>query len=213
MGKNSCQSKINKIQVFIPHQLIETAISPLDLLSIERKISDKILPAPMGVCYEVVYRFSERLDSDYHHFYDWKNRCNNLRNKKHNIVNQILEICDFADGDPYQLYQEIVTNDQIIGTKIKPLKAEYRQDVMAVLYETGIPFTLWIREHPEMTCEQTLDTLCQDCSLNDLLLKIKEQRGKAWKSKDKNHLGNHVSLLWDDADLIPPKTLLNYDSL
>ncbi|MCH2247184.1 MAG: serine protease [Crocosphaera sp.] len=209
-----CDCKIKNIQVFLPHELIEESLKPLDLLSIERRFSPKINPAPMGVIYEIVYRFSERIEPENSDrpIYAWKDKCNLLENQKQEIVSKIRDICDFSEMDIFELYKELI-DEKIIGAKIKLLKAEDRQEVMQVLYEAGIPFALWVREHQNVNCQETLDKLCQQCTLNNLLSNIKEQRYNAWRGKEALHIGNHLSLLWDDATLVPSKSTLDYNNL
>ncbi|MBP0020196.1 MAG: trypsin-like peptidase domain-containing protein [Cyanobacteria bacterium SBLK] len=105
--------------------------------------------------------------------------------------------------------------------------------IATALYYAGIPLALWIRSPAqELNCD-ALEQMWQqiwekmrgkDCECpiwekiygkdrksiltQELPKKLKDLRHDAWETQDEKHIGNHLSLLWDDPNLAPPDRLL-----
>ncbi len=197
---------IEQLQVFCPYKLIEKQIEPIDLLTIDEKPS--FAPPTMGVNYQIAVRFSERLkivkDRE---TYLWEDKCELLRKNQGKILSQMPEpeVCNFSDINPLELFRKLISNE-VIGAKLEILPQSDRENVMEVFYSAGIPFALWVRESKSSNCQETLADICQNCKLENLSSHIREKRREAWGNP--NHIGNHLSLLWDDCHLVPPNHLL-----
>jgi hypothetical protein len=197
---NLCQCSINKIQIFFPYKLIEKEIEPIDLLTIDKNPS--FAPPPMGKKYEVIVRFSERLKTTLdQESLLWQNKCKKLKEKKGKIVATITEICGFCDSEPFELYKKIMP-ENIIGARLEILQESHRENVMEAFYYAGIPLAIWVREAENFECQETLENICHQCNLENLSAHLKEKRRTDWRKP--NHIGNHLSLLWDDYQLVPP---------
>jgi hypothetical protein len=195
-----CQCSINKIQIFFPYKLIEKEIEPIDLLTIDKNPS--FAPPPMGKKYEVIVRFSERLKTTLdQESLLWQNKCKKLKEKKGKIVATITEICGFCDSEPFELYRKIMP-ENIIGARLEILQESHRENVMEAFYYAGIPLAIWVREAENFECQETLENICHQCNLENLSAHLKEKRRTDWRKP--NHIGNHLSLLWDDYQLVPP---------
>ena len=90
------------------------------------------------------------------------------------------------------------------------LQPEKRESVMEAFYYAGIPVALWMRPEAEnIDCAEELQNICNACnSWSDLPKVIKQKRSEAWEQDIDIHIGNHLSLLWDDPNIVPPITKL-----
>ncbi|MCZ8119082.1 MAG: trypsin-like peptidase domain-containing protein [Microcystis sp. LE18-22.4A] len=228
-SENICQSSLEKVQFFLPYRFIEKEIKPIDLFSIDEvATATGCDPHHWGVDHEIIMRFSERITAENinnQQSYLWMKKCQLFRNIQQQNLTQILkceeEIKELIESNNQQiviLKKPLANNDHpnkilkyhkfnnVIGSRLTNLSQENSlelKNILAILYETGIPLSLWIRPdaNPELNCQEKLDPICQ-CPLEKLPEIIKNRRSAAWL--EDNHIGNHLSLLWDDYQLVPP---------
>ncbi len=228
-SENICQSSLEKVQFFLPYRFIEKEIKPIDLFSIDEvATATGCDPHHWGVDHEIIMRFSERITAENinnQQSYLWMKKCQLFRNIQQQNLTQILkceeEIQKLIESNNQQtviLKKPLANNDHpnkilkyhkfnnVIGSRLTNLSQENSlelKNILAILYETGIPLSLWIRPdaNPELNCQEKLDPICQ-CPLEKLPEIIKNRRSAAWL--EDNHIGNHLSLLWDDYQLVPP---------
>ena len=228
-SENICQSSLEKVQFFLPYRFIEKEIKPIDLFSIDEvATATGCDPHHWGVDHEIIMRFSERITAENinnQQTYLWIKKCQLFRNIQQQNLTQILkceeEIKELIESNNQQTIifkKHLANNDHpnkilkyhkfnnVIGSRLTNLSQENSlelKNILAILYETGIPLSLWIRPdaNPELNCQEKLDPICQ-CPLEKLPEIIKNRRSAAWL--EDNHIGNHLSLLWDDYQLVPP---------
>ncbi len=237
--KNKKLNFIEKIKVFLPYKLIECSnIPPLDTLIIKEKYSKSItvkdviikmlkslfrhfskssvshsdaynyiIPDTFGKQYELTLEFSERLRID-HHFSKWekKRKIFDEFNQESCPIEKILPLRKMEKQNLKDLYIEL--DQEILGIRfINKIKIE---TAMQMLYHAGIPFALWVRQDiSELNTEEELDNICKKGCLERLSSTIKHKRYEAWRENKHNHIGNHLSLLCDTANLLPPSHLLS----
>lgn len=228
-SEHICQSSLEKVQFFLPYRFIEKEIKPIDLFSIDEvATATGCDPHHWGVDHEIIMRFSERITAENinnQQSYLWMKKCQLFRNIQQQNLTQILkceeEIQKLIESNNQQIVifkKTLANNDHpnkilkyhkfnnVIGSRLTNLSQENSlelKNILAILYETGIPLSLWIRPdaNPELNCQERLDPMCQ-CPLEKLPEIIKNKRFDAWL--EDNHIGNHLSLLWDDYQLVPP---------
>ena len=228
-SENICQSSLEKVQFFLPYRFIEKEIKPIDLFSIDEvATATGCDPHHWGVDHEIIMRFSERITAENinnQQSYLWIKKCQLFRNIQQQNLTQILkceeEIQKLIESNNQQTVifkKPLANNDHpnkilkyhkfnnVIGSRLTNLSQENSlelKNILAILYETGIPLSLWIRPdaNPQLNCQEKLDPICQ-CPLEKLPEIIKNKRSAAWL--EDNHIGNHLSLLWDDYQLVPP---------
>ncbi|MCA2723100.1 MAG: trypsin-like peptidase domain-containing protein [Microcystis sp. M048S1] len=228
-SENICQSSLEKVQFFLPYRFIEKEIKPIDLFSIDEvATATGCDPHHWGIDHEIIMRFSERITAENinnQQTYLWIKKCQLFRNIQQQNLTQILkceeEIKELIESNNQQTVifkKPLANNDHpnkilkyhkfnnVIGSRLTNLSQENSlelKNILAILYETGIPLSLWIRPdaNPELNCQEKLDPICQ-CPLEKLPEIIKNRRSAAWL--EDNHIGNHLSLLWDDYQLVPP---------
>jgi arsenate reductase-like glutaredoxin family protein len=228
-SENICQSSLEKVQFFLPYRFIEKEIKPIDLFSIDEvATATGCDPHHWGIDHEIIMRFSERITAENiknQQSYLWMKKCQLFRNIQQQSLTQILkceeEIQELIESNNQQaiIFKKTLANNDhpnkilkyhkfnnVIGSRLTNLSQENSlelKNILAILYETGIPLSLWIRPdaNPELNCQEKLDPICQ-CPLEKLPEIIKNNRSVAWL--EDNHIGNHLSLLWDDYQLVPP---------
>jgi len=199
-----CQCNVKKIQLFLPYRLIDRERKSIDQWSIDDSVPEH-LKTIWGVECEVAVRFSERLklpeNSD---IYVNKSRTKwqALTGKPRKQAIDILHLSDW--GSPKKLFKQI-NSDDVVAVRLKEvLQASKQQSIMETFYYAGIPVALWIRSEAEsLMCNGELDKICQSCCWNELPKSIRNQRYEAWEKESDTHIG-HLSLLWDDFNLVPP---------
>ena len=74
-------------------------------------------------------------------------------------------------------------------------------------YYAGIPVALWVRpgEAENIDCGKELTDLCNACNCwSNLPKAIKAKRCESLQEDLDTNIGNHLSLLWDDPNIVPP---------
>ena len=70
-----------------------------------------------------------------------------------------------------------------------------------------MPLAIWGRQNlVQVTNEAELDRVLNDCCLDELPHTVKEERRAARRMAEDSHVGHHLSLLWDDPYLVPPRS-------
>ncbi|MBD2303028.1 hypothetical protein [Nostoc sp. FACHB-190] len=202
--KNRNLNNIQKIKVFLPYKLIDCEINPIDKLTIKEEYPRFITPDTFGKEYEIILEFSERLGIN-HEVVKWEKKRNNFISCK--LVQDIFITEKLDNVKLKQLYKKL-DSDSVFGFRF--INTIDIKIVMEILFYSGIPFALWVRkEIPEVNLQEELDNICQSGCLESLSSIIKEKRCEAWQEEDNdNHIGNHLSLMFDTANLRPlPKQL------
>ena len=198
---------LEKIAIFLPYKLIDRDIKPVD-----QYISDPNIPeyfqTLLGEQCEITLRFSERL------------RLSGNSNAELNKFNQkwrsltsrqgarVIDIFhpSATSGNSKKFFRQIFADDVAAVRLTEVLQPEKRESVMEAFYYAGIPVALWMRPEAEnIDCAEELQNICNACnSLSNLPGTIKAKRSEAWKQDIDRHIGNHLSLLWEDPDIVPP---------
>ncbi|MBK1990214.1 CHAT domain-containing protein [Sphaerospermopsis aphanizomenoides BCCUSP55] len=189
--------RVGKIQFFLPCKFI----APIDSFSIRRQGGYLSL----GAHYEVNIRFVERTKKpvnieEKEIMMQWRNNCRQLKeiiDNRQSINFMELEYSDNRNQLIQLLNQQLAIrlNFAVVSDKI--------ETVMNVLYNTSIPLAIWVREEVD-NYQQNLDRICrQSRCLNTLSEVVRNQRLEA--EENNHHIGRHLSFLWDDYYLLPPK--------
>jgi hypothetical protein len=79
--------------------------------------------------------------------------------------------------------------------------------IFTILLEIGMPLAVWGRCNFEHSSNEALLTnVLRECQLEQLPQAVRQCRQQSRRHSSTNHIGHHLSLLWDDPDLIPPKS-------
>jgi hypothetical protein len=88
-----------------------------------------------------------------------------------------------------------------LGLALSDSDEQVKRDVGDALGESGVPVAVWPRRRSNRAeVESALPGLGQAGGWIHLTEQVLEQRRAAQKSKDQNHLGFHLTLLWDDPN-------------
>ena len=201
-----CQCTIQKIHFFLPYILVDQQAPSIDCLVIE--LNNPFSPS-IGTKYEVVVRFSERLkpteeEDQYSIIYKekWQIVKDNLKQSVVQILHQSENI------NPRKLFKQLMSDD-IVGVRITaPIPKVKLEFIMQAFYFAGIPIAVWLREGAnKLNCCQELNSIYQESCLEELPRNIKDRRFQDW-DEEPEAIGNHISLLWDDIELSPKRSLI-----
>lgn len=123
------------------------------------------------------------------------------------------DICHaFVLGDGLAIEPDLVTQlnqPTSVGLKASMVYEDSQYPkVFGALIATGTPAAVWLRHDQfakEICAVADLDTLLT-CKIATLPEKVKEVRSKALGCEENEHIGHHLSFLWEDPALIPPGT-------
>ncbi|PSB22889.1 hypothetical protein C7B76_02335 [filamentous cyanobacterium CCP2] len=165
------------------------------------------MPKLLGHEYKVVLRCAERLSRSYRQRPRWIKKW-----QQHESFLEKTAFEFFTAGDDSDLDELSYTLDEIeetiVGLKVMRAPCQVEPDgLFGVLLQSGLPLAVWGRcDLREPTNEAELDRILQACCLEQLPSTVKQERRQSRKVKDKDcHIGHHLSLLWDDPHLVPPK--------
>ena len=200
---------LKKIAIFLPYKLIDGYIKPVDQYP-KDKNGSKLFETPFGTQCEVTVRFSERLKPS--------DRSNTSKEKWRSLTSRkgekAIEIFHTSGiGDVTSFYEEILPGDVVAVklTEVLPSETKKRTLIMMAFHDAGIPVALWMRPEAKNlgSCDEALTNICNACnSWSDLPKVIKQKRCEVRQQELDTHIGNHLSLLWDDPNIVPPITKL-----
>lgn len=203
----TCNCNIKKVHVFLPYSLIGRTYFSIDSLVIE---DGNPFAPPIGTKYEVVIRFSERLKLAQEDQYSivYREKWQIAKGSLEQLGIDILQLSE--NTSPNKLYKQLMPDEVVAARLTVPIPQAKLKSIMEVFYFAGIPIALWLREEAKnlnLNFCQELNNLCQQCCLENLPSSIKNRRYQDW-DEDTNGIGNHLSLLWDDFDLVPKRELI-----
>jgi vWA-MoxR associated protein C-terminal domain/vWA-MoxR associated protein middle region (VMAP-M) 1 len=198
------------VEVFLPQSLMNTDIDSWRLQE------ENELPL-FGTRYPVILRSSDRLTKRY-----WRRR---EQKSKWEAVERLLRSSAksaFRDGDPSDVIELQLQGEEYsdldnpeaqdaVGLKLmqpSSVAGEGLNDLFeTVLMQSALPLMIWARQSEvDLECSTSIDQVLS-CLLERLPKDLKSHRLEAFRKKQKKqgcHIGNHLSLLWDDPQLIPP---------
>jgi hypothetical protein len=136
----------------------------------------------------------------------WKKNWENLQLNWQDIpcIEQITTISQ-AFFDPNHLRKSLI--EKIILKVCCNLSNSDRDGLLKAIHSAGTPIVIWSRcEVTNLKNPHHFDALLEK-PLQELSARIKEQRLAADHDM---HLGNHLVLLWDDPNRIPPNNVLGF---
>ncbi len=190
-------AKVEMIEFLVPRDLLGKSfecyprVYPEDLLETQQRRTRSI-----GCHYHVVVRI--RGKKHYANWVNFRDKFASLAQDDPNLSCHTIETLDDKDDVFYDLINELEETQALCLVLIPPLTTDVCNDVADALIEVGTPIALWRRE--DIDNEGFTELL--SCNLGDLRAHVKDKRKKA-RPKDQNHLGNHLTLLWDDPNRVP----------
>ena len=202
-----CDYNLKKISIFLPYKLIDRDIKPVD-----QYVSDPNIPeyfqTLLGEQCEVTLRFSERLrlqEKDAPYLSKFESKWRSLTSRKDEKVIKIFHPSGISNMRRF--FQQINPDNVVAVRLTEVLQPEKRESVMEAFYYAGIRVALWVRpgEAENIDCGKELTDLCNACNCwSNLPKAIKAKRCKSLQEDLDTNIGNHLSLLWDDPNIVPP---------
>ena len=196
-----CLQNIAKIQFFLPPKLIFNNLECLYSLILN---PERYFKQTINAEYEISIRLSPRLrGAGKDLIVKWFNKGGFLIQQQMQPAVNIVKNQNCSV--PNELFNELDSPNIVAVRLNKVIQKSKLEWVIAAFLETGIPLALWMRKEIEgLNCCQALEEICQDCCLEELSENIKN------RSRTTPHIGNCLSLLWDDPTLVPPKYAPEY---
>jgi vWA-MoxR associated protein C-terminal domain/vWA-MoxR associated protein middle region (VMAP-M) 1/Trypsin-like peptidase domain len=151
----------------------------------------------------------------------WEVKWKQLQNVLDTIASQVLTQQDPVTPETRnKLVNSYLSLPSIVGLEFKKiLPAQVIQDLaleLALILSTGIPVALWRRQDfDRSTCQQRFEAMLA-CEIQNLPEQVNEIRKDAFDeceqpTNNADHIGHHISLLWDDFNRVPPQ--ISYSSI
>jgi hypothetical protein len=196
-------SSESEVHIFLPQELLNCDADCWKLIKgIKNYIS-------IGHKYNVFVRLHERLSHNYKKSGTWKRKWE----QKDEFIKAFTifkgcDDCDLGDIDGLLCKLNFQENKNVIGVKlIKALNPDSFTDFGELILNAGLPLAIWGRSNlSESTNEDELNRILESCKLEDLPETIKRERCESRNKSPDSHIGHHLSLLWDDPDLVPPRS-------
>lgn len=198
-----------EIHIFLPLELMNQNI---DCWLLD---DDYGIRKPLGHEYKVVLRCAERASGSYRKRSRWVEKWRHHQS----LVQEKAKAREvFTSGDDSDLtelsYALAEVEDTIVGLKVTQAPSQEKPDdlmppngLFGVLLQSGLPLAVWGRcKLHEPSNETELDRVLQSCCLESLPSIVKKERSQSRNKEKDCHIGHHLSLLWDDPDLLPPKS-------
>jgi hypothetical protein len=194
-------SQDSEVHIFLPQQLLNCEA---DCWKLIKRIGMEL---PIGHDYKVFVRLYERLSRSYSPKI-WKNKWKQKKSLLQEKASKGFKGCKDCDLD--DLYYELTDeeNENVVGLTLIDVPNQDRvTSIFQLIFELGFPLALWSRSNlSESTNEVELNRVLEACILANLPQTVKRERRESRKKPLNCHIGHHLSLLWDDPDLVPPKS-------
>jgi hypothetical protein len=189
------------LEVFLPKHLMLTAVDRWKITF--DKTDDDIC---FGVDYPLRLRSQERLDPTYRKKY--KNLWQQQWNRVMMLLNQnpSLDLFETLEELENINWKKIKLNlENKIGLKLACSPAQAKlNDLFTAILRSATPIAIWTRcDRPNPNCGAIIDQLLCSQPLGQLSESIHRLRKEADAETD-DHIGLHLSLLWEDPHRIPP---------
>ena len=196
-----------EVHVFLPRELMH--------LAVDRWLLDDVgeaQPECLGHEQPVMLRCHDRYRASYRKRPKWVKYWRRSQAIGHQKANKVF--VTGHDADLYTLFElledNVVPSDSdIVGLQLRHSPVNFEGMCQKVL-DSGVPLAIWPRMNlaEEAHCEQLSDLLAKDC-LSALPMTVQCERSKSRlirRNPVDRHIGHHLSLWWDDPDLVPPKS-------
>lgn len=203
---------ITSLSFLVPCAL---ANAPVDQWQLPREIADD---PPLGATHLVSVRSLDRLSLHRINRQRWKAAWTALVEQG---ASELRILTPGAPPPPNAVYGEWVDDATARGGALSSAlaarsvrcvllsQAPTTQDlaVLAAVFRTPVPIVLWARDPaiPFAELEHAVRTLVEAGTVADLPRRIREHRAHSLAA-GASRVGRHLSLLWDDADYLPPDT-------
>jgi vWA-MoxR associated protein C-terminal domain len=200
----SCEN-YPEVHVFLPLELMHLGVDVWQLNPEQRR-----RPEYLGHDHVVVVRCANRYDGNYTKAPSWRR----FWNTRQPPLGQALANEVFVSGHDddidalIELLDDAVGDDRLMGLHLTQAPI----DTEAMCYElldSGLPLAIWPRENLLNNAHAVdLPALLADCCLENLPRTVQKKRHETRGSKNTpdRHIGHHLSLLWDNPHLVPPKS-------
>jgi hypothetical protein len=191
----------SEVHIFLPQQLLNC---DADCWKLIKRIGREL---PIGHDYKVLVRLYERLSRSYNP-QRWKRKWQQKKSLLQEKASTGFKGC--KDCDLEDLYYDLTEeeNESVVGLKlIDAPKQDSSTSIFNLIFEMGFPLALWGRSNLSVsTNEAELNSVLDACILERLPQTVKDKRRESRRQPQNCHIGHHLSLLWDDPDLVPPKS-------
>jgi hypothetical protein len=203
---NKCKND-PQIHVFLPLELMHLGV---DVWSLSPEPTRR--PKYLGHDYLVVIRCANRYDSSYRKSPSWRKLWDRHQSLLRELAHDVFVPGHDQDLDNLmdtleEAAQPNVEDGKIVGLHVTQEPIDI-QELCYELLDSGLPLAIWSRENLAESGHETqlVDLLKADC-LEQLPHTVKTKRRETRRNNPPDrHIGHHLSLLWDDPNLVPPKS-------
>lgn len=194
-----------QMHIFLPLELMYLGA---DVWLLEPETNRR--PQYLGHDHVVVIRCANRYDRNYRKSPSWLK----LWNKHQGLLKEPAKNV-FVSGHDHDLDElmdildaAVQPDSRVVGLQVNqsPLNPE---ELCYELLDSGLPLAIWSRGSlTNQIYETELPNLLAACCLEQLPHTVKDKRYETRRQQNSPdcHIGHHLSLLWDDPYLVPPKS-------
>ncbi|KMW70582.1 hypothetical protein [Limnoraphis robusta] len=180
------------LHIFVPRNWLNLDLS-------ERQTESELT---LGSQYKLVMRTHHNLTPTGKQYYKlWQQKWQLLEAKIDQTAQTTFVRADC--GSPAKLFQTLKSSEMAILENLDMAKLEKILEFVA--RKTALPVALWSRRSE---LSDRIDNIL-DCEVNQLSERILEERCNSL-TEDDNHIGHHLTLVWEDPNIVPPT--LQFDS-
>ncbi len=204
-----CQGCENypQIHVFLPIELMHLGVDAWSLDPTSKP------PEYLGHDYLVFIHCGNRYDGTYRKEPSWRKIWKRQQALLQDFVlNVFIAVHDSDINNLRDILDDYVkpesADSKVVGLYVTDVPIDVKRLLEDVL-DVGLPISIWCRKDlPDKSHKTQIEDLLKASYLGDLPTKVKEKRHETRKTKNTevNHIGHHLSLLWDDPHFYPPKS-------
>jgi len=197
------------IEFFLPQDCLGAEVDVWEVLDVVNQ------PIRVGTEYQVVVRSYERLLPRYRKqaMNSWRQKWSKAKQLKPPLPQELFELLSKADGYNWSSLRASLVDKVGLKLTCPPISAlssspgasGSQSDLISALLSTAIPIAIWPRcIVSEPTLADTIESLLNEGPLLELPEFVRKKRLEAVQKQIQDHLGQHLVLLWEDPDRLPP---------
>jgi hypothetical protein len=203
-----CEHCVNapQVHVFLPLELMHLDV---DIWQLNPLASRR--PEYLGHDHVVVMRCANRYENSYRKRPKWLKLWKRHQGLLQELAENVFVPGHDVDLDELMEVLDTVTSPddtRIVGLHVTQAPVD-TEELCYELLNSGLPLAIWPRQDLTSSAhEAQLSALLSACCLEQLPdnVRLKRHESRLRCNPPTSHIGHHLSLLWDDPHLVPPKS-------
>jgi hypothetical protein len=156
----------------------------------------------LGSQYKLVMRSHPKLSpTGFQYYKRWQEKWRFVQGKLNQSAKTTFVYVDCKNFNRGSIFYNLRSAEMAVLQNLDSSKVGQVLDFIA--NRTALPVALWSRRIELSACIESI----LDCKVGDIPEQILDKRCESLVQKDDEHIGHHLTLLWEDPNILPPHSI------